>query len=353
MLTSIDLDNLVTIFYAQISIAVLIFFIIFRGLFSRIIIKLYYTLIKSKKSPKDSSMYKPLNTFFILFGIFLTMNILPVSKQFLYVVTKLFKIILTFYITRAIATLIVEDSILFKKVFKRSSNSAVDKLICKIIRVILWIIFIFISLTEMGYNLNGLGGLATGLGIGSAAIALAAQDFVKSLISGFTILTDKPFVIGDWIEVGDFAGSVIDITFRSVRIKSFNNAVITIPNSTITSTYVINWNRLTSRRFDTILNISLDTPADKIRKIVKEIKVVLMNNPDVIKETVQVSVDAISSYSTDIKIFLYVRQADYLKFLKVKEDILCSLLFLAEKENINLAYPSQTVFIKGKDEEEA
>jgi len=117
---------------------------------------------------------------------------------------------------------------------------------CKIIRCVIWIIYIFICISEIGYDLSG---LLTALGLGSAALALAAQDLVKSLISGVSILTDKPFVIGDWIEVGEYQGTVIDITFRSTRIKSNNNSVITIPNSTITSTYVINWNRLTSRRF--------------------------------------------------------------------------------------------------------
>ena len=204
----------------------------------------------------------------------------------------------------------------------------------------------------MGYteSLRGLGGLATGLGIGSAAFALAAQDLVKSMLSGFTILTDKPFVIGDWIEVGEFQGTVIDITFRSTRIKSYNNAVITIPNSTITSTYVVNWNRLTSRRFDCVLNLSLETPSEKIKKVVKEIKLLLENDPKVIKETVEVTLDNISSCSSDIKIFLYVRESEYSKFLKAKQDILCSLLFLIEKENVDLAYPTQTLYVKRKDE---
>ncbi len=350
LITSIDLDNLLKIFDIQIAIAVLLFFIIFRGLFSKILIKIYYRLTKNKKNPKESSMYKPLNIFFVFLGIFCTINILPVSKQFLYIMNLIFKVVVMYYITKAISTLIIEDSILFKKIFKRSENKAVDKFICKILRAIIWIIFILIVFKEMGFNLNWLGGLATGLGIGSAALALAAQDLVKSLISGATILSDKPFIIGDWIEVGEYQGSVVDITFRSTRIKSNNNSVITIPNSTITSTYVINWNRLTSRRFECVLNISLETPSEKIRKIIKEIKLVLGNHPDVIKETIQVSLDAISAYSSDIKIFLYIRQAEYLKFLKVKEDILCSLLFLAEKENIDLAYPSQTVYVKGKEE---
>ena len=179
-----------------------------------------------------------------------------------------------------------------------------------------------------------------------AGAALAAQDMVKSILSGIAILSDKPFVIGDWIEVDQFQGTVIDITFRSTRIKSYNNAVITIPNSTITSNYVVNWNRLTSRRFDCVLNLTLDTPSEKIKKIVKEIKLMLQNDPKVIKETVEVTLNEIASSSCNVKIFLYVREAEYAKFLHAKQDILCNLLYLFEKENVELAYPTQTLFVR-------
>ncbi len=350
IIVSIDLDNLLKIFDIQIAIAVLIFFIIFRSVFSKILIKIYYGLIKSKKNAKENVMYKPLNIFFILLGIFCAINVLPTNKKLLSIVNDIFKIIVIYYITKVISTLINEDSFFVKKFLKDSNNKAVNKVICTIIRGLLWIIFAFIALNEMGYaeSLKGLGGLATGLGIGSAALALAAQDLVKSMLSGATILTDKPFVIGDWIEVGEFQGTVIDITFRSTRIKAYNNAVVTIPNSTITSTYVVNWNRLTSRRFDCVLNISLETSSEKIKKIVKEMKLLLQNDPKVIKETVEVTLDNISSCSNDIKIFLYVRESEYNKFLKAKQDILCSLLYLVEKENIDLAYPTQTVYVKNQ-----
>ncbi len=346
----IDINNLLKIFDMQIAIGIVIIFFIFRTIFSRCIIKLFYIFTKNKKHAKESSMYKPLNTFFAFLGIYIAIRILPVSKQILYNLNKIFKIIVIFYITKAITTLVYEESFVLKKILKRSNNKAVDVFICKIVRSIIWIIFIFIVIDELGYNLSG---LFAGLGIASAAVALAAQDLVKSLISGITILTDKPFVIGDWIEIGEYQGSVIDISVRSTRIKSQNNTVITIPNSIVTTSYVINWNRLTSRRFDCTLNLSLDTTSEQIKKIVSQIRVLLENNPKVIEETVQVSFNEISSFSSDIKIFLFVRETEYVKFLKVKQNILCSLLQLIEKENIDLAYPTQTLYLKKVEIEES
>lgn len=353
MITTIDLDNLLKIFDLQIAIAALLFFVLLRGFLSKLLIKIYYRLTHNKKNPKDSSMYKPLNIFFILLGVCCMINILPTSKQILYYMNTIFSIVVMYFITKAISTLITEDSILGKKIFKNAKNTAVNRFICLIAKAILWMIFFLAVITRLGFDLSILSGLVAGLGIASAGAALAAQDIVKSILSGMAILSDKPFVIGDWIEVDKFQGTVIDITFRSTRIKSYDNSVVTIPNSTITSNYVVNWNRLTSRRFDCVLNLSLNTPSEKIRKIVKEIKLVLQNDPKVIKETVEVTFNAISSSSNDIKIFLYVRESEYSKFLQAKQEILCSLLFLFEKENIELAYPTQTLYVKRKDEIEA
>ena len=349
-LTSINLEDLLKLFDLQIALAVFILFFMFRNLFSKLIIKIYYKIIKSKKNPKDSTMYKPLKKFFILFGLFCTTHILPLDKQFLYLINKAFEVIIAYYITKAITTLITEDSIIMKNIFKDTSDKAVNKFICKMIRVFIWIIFVFVVTIILELKLDGLGALVTGLGIVSAATALAAQDLVKSMLSGAAILTDKPFVIGDWIEVEQYQGTVIDITFRSTRIKAYNNAVVTIPNSLITSSYVVNWDRLTSRRFDCILTLSWDTTSEKVKKIVKEMKLILQNDPEVIKETVEVSLNNITAYGSEIKIYLYIREADYSKYLKAKQDILCSLLYLIEKENVDLAYPSQTLYVKGKEE---
>ena len=343
---SINVESLLKFFDSQMAIGVFLFFTIFRGVLSRLVIRMYYRIIKNDKSPKESSMYRPLNIFFILLGVFCMINMLPTNQYALNIMNQIFSVVAIFYITKAISTLITVDSVLGKKYFKNSKNPAVDKFLCKILKVTLWVVFALVAATRLGFDLSVFSGLVAGLGIASAGAALAAQDMVKSILSGIAILSDKPFVIGDWIEVDQFQGTVIDITFRSTRIKSYNNAVITIPNSTITSNYVVNWNRLTSRRFDCVLNLTLDTPSEKIKKIVKEIKLMLQNDPKVIKETVEVTLNEISSSSCNVKIFLYVREAEYAKFLHAKQDILCNLLYLFEKENVELAYPTQTLFVK-------
>lgn len=351
VLSSIDVNNLLKIFDIQIAIGVFVLFWAFKNLFARIVIKIYYKIIKSEKNVRDSSMYKTLSVFFLLLGIFLSVNILPISKQILYVINKCFKLLAIYFIFKTISLQINQDSVFLKNLFKDPSNKAVNNFVCKIIRVFIWMLFFVIAINELGFELKGFSGLITGLGIGSAALALAAQDLVKSLISGVVILTDKPFVIGDWVEIGQYQGTVVDITFRSTRIQLYNNSLVTIPNSLVTTEYVINWNKLRSRRFDCVLNLSLNTTSEEIKTIVKKMKFLLENNPEVIKDTVQVSLNEIASSSSNIKIFLFVRKTAYNEFLKVKQDILCDLLELIEKENIELAYPTQTLYLRKEEEE--
>lgn len=99
------------------------------------------------------------------------------------------------------------------------------------------------------------------------------------------------------------------------------------------------------------LGLHLDTRSQEIRKIVKQIKVILANNPNVIEDTIQVNFGDISESSSDIKMFMYINETDYKKFLNIKEEILCSLLALIEKDNIELAYPTQTVYIRNDEGE--
>ena len=263
-------------------------------------------------------------------------KILPLEKEWLAIREALLHAAIVIFIAKIInTTILVKDSKLFKKVKTSSKNDTVNEFICKIARGVVWFITAYIIFLQLGYDLSG---LMTGLGIGTVIISLAAQDTVKSLLSGVTILTDKPFVIGDWISIGAYAGTVIDITFRSTRIRCSDNSIVTIPNSTITNDYIINWNKLKTRRFECILNIDRNTSTDKIKKVIKELKVVICSKDFVKSYTVYFVFNKISTYETD-----------YVKFLKLEEELNCEFLNVLEKENIDLVYPTETIHIKNQD----
>ena len=346
-LSNIDLNSLITIFNVQIALAIVLISFLFKSVFAKFVLKVAYTLTKHDKTElKASKMYAPLKRMFLCIGIYVALRVFPTSAQMTYYINETFKIIVIIFITQGLTSIMTKNSKIFKRILNLSEDDTVNDFFCKVFRALTWIISIFVIMLELGFDLSG---LATGLGLVSAVIALAAQELVKNLISGFSILTDKPFVLGDWIEVGEYAGRVIDISFRSTRVKALNNTIITIPNSKIATEYVINWNRLKSRKMDFTLGLDLNTPTEKIKKTVKEIKLVLKNNPKVVEETVQVNFDQIGSCSSDIRIFLDINETEYFKYLNAKQEILCSMLTLIEKENIQLAYPTQTIYVKNSE----
>lgn len=344
-----DLTNLVKIFDIQIAIIIVIVVFLTKSLFAKFVIKIVNKILKRKADPKQSGMYNTIKYMYLFLGIYLAVEILPITGNFLVVVRTLFKIAIIIFITQFVNNVIfTEDSILFKnaKKINKEIDKNVNKIVFKVLRVIAWIIAIFIIFSELGYDLSG---LITGLGLGTVIISLAAQETVTSLLSGLTILSDKPFIIGDFIKVGDYSGTVTNITFRSTRIKCPDNSIVNIPNSKITSESVINWSNLKTRRLDYTLNLEMGTSLEKIQKLVKELKVVISSKDYVKEDSVYVGFSDISEYSTDIKIYFYVTETDYVKYLDIKQEFNLEFLQILEKENIVLAYPTQTIEVKNID----
>lgn len=337
-----ELRNLIQVFDIQIAIVIVLLVFITRNVVAKIVLKIYDFLTKKKEKPQNSEMYGPIKFMYIFMGIYLAVKILPVSIRLSIIMTSLLKSALVIFMTNIInSTIFVKDSKFFKK--NKGRSETVSNFICKIARVLSWIVSIYIILVVI-LGFTQINGLVTGLGIGTVVISLAAQDTVKSLFSGITILSEKPFVIGDWIQVGDHTGTVIDISFRSTRIRSMENSIVTIPNSTITSEYVVNWNKLKSRRFDCNLGLEMnDITPEKIKNIIKELKVVICSKDYVLGDTVYVGFNGILDYSYNIKIFVYVTETNFTKFLKVQEDLYCEFLNVLAKENVSIAYPTQTV----------
>ena len=95
------------------------------------------------------------------------------------------------------------------------------------------------------------------------------------------IFIDKPFSVGDWIEMSPFEGTVEDITFRSTRVRTFENSLVNIPNSVISNSSIINWSKMEKRRYKTNLCIQLDTPLEKLEKFEKRVKEMFPDMEDI------------------------------------------------------------------------
>lgn len=348
LIKSVNVEYLIK--YAEIIVIILGFQII-GPIVSRIIISIVHKLMKSEKKATESGFYKPLKYLFYVLGFYISIYTLGTTKGIEKLADKALRIIVIVLLAKGIADSLNPDSPIFNIINKNSkkenNNDALNLFLSKVLKTLVYIIMAFVVITEFGYDLSG---LAAGLGIASAAVALAAQDIVKSLIGGFTIITDRPFDIGDYIEIGGgvYTGTVVDITFRSTRLKVINNSIITIPNSLLVSEYIVNWNKLESRMIETNLRISLESTTEQINRCISKIITVLNTNDIVLEDTTEVHLDKIGEDCNNIFIRTYISITDYSKYLKAKDKILCDILDVLERENIELVYPTQTVYAKSR-----
>lgn len=342
-MTSLNVNSTIT--YAT-ALAIILGARLISPIIAHIIIYIFHKLFKVDNKIVNSGFYEPIKFIITVLGFGIAIYYLQLPKGVINLYNKVFRSLLVLAIAKALANCLNPDSTFFTKLessTKFNGNEALNSFLGKILKIIIYIVAAFVILKDFGYDL---GGLATGLGIGSAVVALAFQDFVKSLIGGFTILTDKPFEIGDYIEVGVFQGTVINITFRSTRIRATNNAIISLPNSVIVSEYVKNWSRLENRRLEMRLRLNLNSNTETIQRCISKLKTVLKSNNNVIEDTVMVHLDSIENDANIIWIVAYINTSDYSEFCQMKEEINCDILSVLERENIELVYPTQKVYTK-------
>lgn len=210
----------------------------------------------------------------------------------------------------------------------------------KIIKTVLIILGVLIVLQNLGINVAS---LLAGLGIGGIAIALAGQESVANLFGSITILLDKPFRLGDHIKVMDVEGNIIEIGFRSTKIRTLTNSVVTIPNSTIAKEKVENLSFREKRRFRHTINLAYETPIEKIKSFVEEIRYSLKSNPKVDQDGYTVHVILLGSYSIDIQVTYFIKSSDAAIENDIQQDFLLQTLEISSKLNIEIAYPTQKI----------
>ena len=335
----------------DIGIAILIY-ILFRCLSrSLAYITVKFFKPKAKKTYiKNNAFYTPLKVFYVVLGLYLALLFirqpLKTTDGLNSVIDQLFKIAVIILAANGIANSLTTNNSLVNRLKDKMNPDVEDsmlKFILKAIRAVIYIIAGFMIITDLGFNLNG---LVAGLGIGSVVITLAAQDTAKNLFGGLVIFLDKPFVVGDWIEVEKYEGTVEDITFRSTRVRTFENSVVNIPNSVIANDSIINWSRMEKRRNKVNLCLDLDTPLAKVQTVQKRIKDLLIQHDDVIDETIIVRFDNIRDNGINLLVCSYTNSIDYTSYLEEKEKINFKIMQILREENVELAYDTKTIFVK-------
>ena len=231
--------------------------------------------------------------------------------------------------------------------FAQKTETELDDHLVPVIRTLLKVILFAITLV-VGFSNIGfdVGAFLAGLGIGGLAFAFAAKDLIANLFGGITILADKPFKIGDMVEVKGKRGTVLEIGMRTTKIRTIDNTVIIIPNSNITVDLVENVTAGGERRFKFTIGVTYDTPAKKLAQAMDIIKKAINSMPGANTERTLVFFDQFNSHSLDITAIYFMKSMD--GFLVQKTELNMTIKKAFEKAKISMAFPTQTLEIVKK-----
>lgn len=239
----------------------------------------------------------------------------------------------------------VIDYIIRKKLISPEEDNkdkeAIIRLTGNITKALLWILGILMVLSNLGINVTS---LITGLGIGGIAIALALQNVLGDMFASFSIFTDKPFKVGDFIIVGDDMGTVEKIGIKSTRITTLEGQELIIPNKTLSEERINNYGRMKKRRVQFSLGVTYSTAFEKLGRIPEMVENIIKSQRDT--QFDRAHFKRYGDSSLDFEVVYYVESADYNRYMDTQQAINLAIFERFAKEGIEFAFPSRTVYLE-------
>jgi len=319
-------------------IALALFFIfkfILKQLIIRLIAKLELIVTKTKTKLDDhlvdvlANIHPRFYDFLSIYFALKTLKLTPIADK---LIDNLLAAIIIIQIVSSLNTF---SNYLLRRLLHSSDSSEEDKTVFEgfslLIRIVLWVSGLLFLLANLGINISS---LATSLGIGGIAIALAVQNILGDLFSSFSIYFDKPFAVGDTIIVDKYTGTVKRIGLKSTRIQTLQGEELVIGNKELISSKIQNFKRMEKRRVIFTISLSLDSSAEQVKLAKKIISEAILESENA--ELERVNFFDFSHNALNIEVVYSHKNADYAEYMNEREIINLKIKSNFEKEGINL-----------------
>jgi MscS family membrane protein len=277
---------------------------------------------------------------------FILAEVLRISSSVYQVVTlslwTLFYIALTWLVWSA-GGAVAESLIAAENLRISSIDSQLIRLMMRLLTVVGAIAILVVGADNVGLPAYS---VLAGLGVGGLAVALAAQQTLANLIGSLIIMFEKPFAVGHWVKLDGTEGTVEAVGFRSTRIRTFHNSLVTIPSSQLVNSTVDNMELREYRQVKTYLNLVYDTPVEKIEDFVNATRRILEAHPLTRKDNIQVFLHEFGPHSLDVLLNFFLKVPDRMGELAERQAIFLAILRLAEDSGVEFAFPTQTLLIE-------
>lgn len=210
-----------------------------------------------------------------------------------------------------------------------------------IIRLVLWSIVLILMLDQFGFNVTT---LIASLGVGGVAVALAVQNILGDLFASLSIALDKPFVIGDFIVVGDVVGTVEHVGLKTTRIRALSGEQVVVANGDLLSSRIHNYKRLQERRIVFKFGVLYDTSADTLEAIPGMIREIVQSRDNTRFDRAHFL--SFGDSSLDFEVVYYVLTADYVVYMDVQQQINLAMIRRFAEHDIGFAFPTRTLHLE-------
>lgn len=300
-----------------------------------------------------TSIQKPLGLVILIGFLLVSYTNLQFSVTVTLVLSKILEIALSVAIFWVIYNLIDIFAEYLKTITGKTENTLDDQLvplIRKTLRVFVVVLGVILILQNNGYNVAS---LIAGLGIGGLAVALAAKDTLANFFGSLTIFIDRPFHMGDWIKTSGVEGTVEEVGFRSTRIRTFYNSLVSIPNSSLANSEIDNLGMRKYRRLKTVLNLTYDTSPEQMEAFVEGIKAIVKANDNFRQDYYEIHFHSFGAHSLDVLVYVFFSVPDWSTELQQRHNFLLEILRLAKSLVVQFAFPTQTLHIDSHQQGQA
>jgi MscS family membrane protein len=232
-----------------------------------------------------------------------------------------------------------------------ASESRLDNHFVPLIRKALKAVIIFVGLLILLQNLDvNVASLLAGLGIGGLAVALAAKDTIANFFGSVMIFADRPFRVGDWILVEGVEGRIEEVGFRSTRMRTLADSVVTLSNARFMEAKIENFGARRHRRIQATLGVTYDTDVARIRAFADAIRALLVASPHTRKDKIDVHFAGFGASSLDVLVHFYVTAATWSEELAIRHEIFLDIIRAAEALGVRFAFPTRTLHVESLSE---
>ena len=334
------------------SFVIVLFTVILRSVLAKVVFARLKSFAARTSIEYDdralAAMEKPLSGFFLVAGIYLAIVVLPVDPEMHELITIIFRGATMVVVFWGLIRLIDVAGDILADVAGRKGDSigAFVPLMKKAVRVFVFVVGIIMVIDNLGYSV---GGILAAVGLGGAAFAFAAKDSIANLYGSFALALDRPFQVGDWIQVGDRVdGDVEEVGLRSTKVRTWPKTVISIPNNVLANEMINNWSRMPKRRVKQIIGVTYETKPGEMEGLVHEFRHVLQEDPGVHQEFILVNFTEFGDSSLNILVYYFTTTTAWLEHMDVRQRVNISLMRVVEARGLSIAFPTRTLYFEGE-----